>query len=366
MTAHTATASAPFTAPAIDTDALVIGAGPVGLYQVFQLGLQDIRTHVVDAHAAPGGQPQTLYPDKPIYDLPGIPQCTGAELTQRLWQQVQPFAPACHWGHQVHTLTPLPDGRLAVGLQPTSASPAPRHNLHFIARTVFIAAGVGAFVPKRLAVAGLADWEGRHVFHHPGPELPLAGQRVLLVGGDQWALERAADLAEQDTPPAHITLLHRRDHWEADAHTLQRVATLEAAGRLQRRVGQIQGLHTPHDRWDGVVLGLPDGSMDTLVIDTLLVFLGLSPKLGPVADWGLAMARKQLHVEPGGCETSLPGVYAVGDVVAYPGKKKLLVCGFHEAVMAAFAATQHLRPDAPALLEYTSSSTRLQRLLGVL
>lgn len=348
------TSSSP--AEPIETDALVIGAGPVGLFQVFQLGLQDIRTHVVDAQASPGGQPQALYPDKPIYDLPGIPVCTGAELTQRLWQQVQPFAPQCHWGQQVQSLSTLPDGRLAVGTERT----------RFIVRTVFIAAGVGAFVPKRLAVPGVNDWEGRQVFHHPGPELPLAREQVLLVGGDQWALERAADLAEQDAPPARITLLHRRDHWDADATTLQRISALEAAGRVQRRVGQIQRLLTTDDRLTGVELTEPDGAVDSLPIDKVLVFLGLSPKLGPVADWGLAMARKQLHVEPGSSETSCPGVYAVGDVVTYPGKKKLLVCGFHEAVMAAFAAAQRLRPDAPVLLEYTSSSTRLQRLLGVL
>ncbi|GAB4089409.1 NAD(P)/FAD-dependent oxidoreductase [Hydrogenophaga soli] len=361
MTAPTHPVPDPTSTAPIETDALVIGAGPVGLFQVFQLGLQDIRTQVVDAHAAPGGQPQALYPDKPIYDLPGIPMCTGAELTQRLWQQVQPFAPQCHWGQQVHSLTPLPDGRLAVGMQSAS-----RTSTRFIARTVFIAAGVGAFVPKRLAVPGWADWEGRQLFHHPGPDLPLAGQRVLVVGGDQWALERAADLAEQAQPPSHLTLLHRRDHWDADTCTLQRIESLEAAGRLQRRVGQVQSLLSTSDRLNGVTLSLPDGGTDTLALDQVLVFLGLSPKLGPVADWGLAMARKQLHVEPGGCETSCPGVYAVGDVVTYPGKKKLLVCGFHEAVMAAFAAAQRLRPDAPVLLEYTSSSTRLQRLLGVL
>ncbi len=262
------------TAP-IDTEALVIGAGPVGLFQVFQLGLQGVHCHVVDALPHVGGQCAELYAGKPIYDIPGIPFCTGSELVERLQQQITPFKPTLHLGQQVDQVERLPDQRLQVS---TSTGQT------FHTTTLFIAAGVGAFVPRRMVLDGLAAFEGTQVFaEHPTPER-WAGQHLVVAGDGDTALQTC---------------------------------------------------------------------------------LGLSPKLGPVAQWGLAMERKQLSVNTENFGTSEPGIFAVGDINTYPGKKKLILCGFHEATLAAFGAVALLRPEEKTLLQYTTTSTLLHQRLGI-
>lgn len=347
--------STPVPATPIDTDALVIGAGPVGLFQAFQLGLLGLSTQVVDVLPQAGGQCVALYADKPIYDIPGVPVCTGRELAERLLQQIAPFRHGLHFGHEVQTLRPLDDGRFAVG---TGAGP------QFQARSVFIAAGVGAFTPRRLKVAGLEAQEQRQVFHHPDDLAPFAGLRVLVVGGDEAALQRAAALAE-GPQTTEVTLLHRRDHFSADAELLARVATLRADGRLRVRIGQITAAQNQGDRLASVTVLDADGVETPHALDVLIVCQGLSPRLGPLADWGLALDRKQLPVDVATFETALPGVYAVGDINTYPGKKKLIICGFHEATLAAHAAHDRLRPQERGPLLYTTSSALLQRRLGL-
>lgn len=350
----------PLTAP-IETDAVVIGAGPVGLFQVFQLGLQGIHAHVVDALARPGGQPVELYGDKPIYDIPGLPAVTGQALADQLVQQVSPFKPTYHLAHRVSALAVQTDGRFLL---------TTHQGLVLLARTVFIAAGVGAFVPKKLPVPALEPFEGSQVFHHPPLTLDVAGRTVVVAGGDQaaldWALGTAAN--RQTNGVRSVTLLHRRDVIQADAHSLAHMNALCASGELVFRVGQVVGV-TQAVGEPAVMTGLqisgPDGETAVLDTDLLVVMQGISPKLGPLTDWGLAMARKQLTVNTETFETSQRGIFAVGDIVTYPGKKKLLVCGFHECVLAAFGAAAFLFPDHHAPLEYTSSSSRLQQLLGV-
>jgi len=351
------------TPPPLETDCLVIGAGPVGLYQVFQLGLLGLHCTVVDARWEAGGQPSALYPDKPIYDLPGIPVCTGAELTERLRAQVQPFMPHLLWGQQVASCTQQPDHRWLLQTQTANASAAPT-GVHILARTVFIAAGVGAFVPKRLPGSSLQPWEGRQVFYHPAPNGHPQQGPALVVGGDQLAANSAIRLAQRRLSQP-VTLLHRRDQWDVDAPTLETLQLLEAEGLLRRVVGQIQGSTSTQDQLTAVSIQLADGTLQTVPAEVVLVYLGLSPRLGPIADWGLDMERKLLSVDPVHCATRLQGVFAVGDVVTYPGKKKLLVSGFHECVQAAFAAAEYLCPESPPMLEYTSSSSRLQKRLGV-
>lgn len=344
----------------IETDALVIGAGPVGLFQVFQLGLQGIQAQVVDVLQQAGGQCIELYADKPIYDIPALPVCTGRQLTQGLLQQIAPFSPAFHFGQQVSALQQT-DGCWLATCRRTH-TPA----LQFLARSVFIAAGVGAFVPKELKVDGLAHFAGTQMFYRPEPPEQFAGQSVLIVGGDDDAVASAVALATPGPQQARrVTVLHRRDVMQADASSLQRFATLRKAGLIHFVAGWINSIQTRGERLSAVQIGTPDDSVDTLALDRLLVCQGISPKLGPVADWGLAMARKQLCVNPETFATSAPGIFAVGDVVTYPGKKKLIVCGFHEATLAAFAAAQQLRPQQSEVLQYTTSSALLQQRLGV-
>lgn len=350
----------PLTAP-IETDAVVIGAGPVGLYQVFQLGLQGIHAHVIDALAWPGGQPVELYGDKPIYDIPGLPAVTGQSLVDRLVQQVSPFQPIYHLGHMVSALAVQADGRFLLSTH---------HGLALLTQTVFIAAGVGAFVPKKLPVPALLPFEGTQVFHHPPHTLDISGRAVVVAGGNQVALDWAlAAIANRQTNGVRaVTLLHRRDVIQADAHSLVHMSALCASNELVFKVGQVVGVAQTAAEpvaLVGLQISGPDGESTTLDADLLVVMQGISPKLGPLTDWDLAMARKQLTVNTETFETSQRGIFAVGDIVTYPGKKKLLVCGFHECVLAAFGAAAFLFPGRQAPLEYTSSSSRLQQLLGV-
>lgn len=352
-----------FTSP-IETDAVVIGAGPVGLFQVFQWGLQGFKAHVIDTLSHAGGQCAALYGDKLIYDIPATLACTGYELVERLVNQAAPFAPQWHWGEQVSHLTPqaasetTPDGRLF--LQTTQGT-------QFLARTVFIAAGVGAFVPRPLKIAGLDAFEGSQVFYHPSPSLPTwAGQHIVVHGGDEAAIAQvlACALAPPEHRPASITLQYRRDVFNAPSAMLAEFNALRVSGQVEVAIGSITGIECHAGRLTGLSYLATDGSTQRTAVDYLLVRLGLSPQLGPLVDWGLAMERKQLPINPSTFETNIPGVYAVGDVVTYPGKRKLMVCGFHEATLAAFAAAEALSGHKIPL-EYTSSSSRLQKYLGV-
>lgn len=347
------------TTAAIATDAVVVGAGPVGLFQVFQLGLQGLQAHVIDALPSLGGQCAQLYGDKAIYDIPALPTCKGYELVQRLAEQCAPFAPQWHLGQLVHSLTRQADGRWEV----TTAQ-----GTRLLARTVFIAAGVGAFMPRSLALAGLETFLGQQLFYTLDNPDSVAGRQVVVHGGGEAAVAQVIELASLPVPgrPARITLHYRRDAFEAPPDMLEQLHLLRQQGQVHVTIGQATGIQTDPDtqQLSGLVLLTPDGSTQTMPVEVLLVKLGLIPRLGPLADWGLALERKQLEVNTATFATSSPGIYAVGDIVTYPGKRKLLVCGFHEATLAAFAAAEYLSGQALPL-EYTSSSTRLQQRLGL-
>lgn len=346
----------------IETDALVIGAGPVGLFAVFELGLQGIAAQVVDVLDEPGGQCAALYPDKPIYDIPGVPLCTGRELTRNLLQQIAPFSAGFHFNQQVQSLERQPDGRWLVA---TRSHPLSQQQ--FLVRTVVIAAGVGAFVPKELKVDGLAAFQGSQLFYRLKPDDIFAGKQVLIVGGEDAAVHSAIALAQAGPAQAQcITVLHRRDVLQASPEALAEFAALCAGGRIRFVAGQISGIQTSGERLTGVTISTPDDQSQTLALEGLLVCQGISPKLGPLVDWGLAMERKQLVVDTATFATSAPGIFAVGDVITYPGKKKLIVSGFHEATLAAFAAAALIHPNASSVLQYTTSSAVLQQRLGVL
>lgn len=341
----------------ITTDAVVIGAGPVGLFQVFELGLQDIRAHVIDTLPHVGGQPALLYPDKPIYDIPALPVCTGQELSDALMRQAAPFNPQFHLGQTVTQLQPADDGRWH--LLTSAGTP-------FLSKTVFIAAGVGAFEPRRLKLDGLEVHEGHQVLYHPGSLAELAGRDVLILGDTDQALETALALSGRDAASARsVTLVHRRDSFKADPARVSRMRERCEAGAMRFIAGQISGHVSDRHGLRAVQLSRPDGSVLTQPLDALLVLQGLSPQLGPVTNWGLAMERKQLQVNTENFATSAPGIFAVGDINTYPGKRKLLVCGFHECTLAAFGAAALVHPERPVVLQYTTSSTHLQSLLGV-
>ena len=339
----------------ITTDALVIGAGPVGLYQVFQLGLLDMRVQVVDSLAYPGGQCIELYPDKPIYDIPAVPFCTGRELVDKLLQQVAPFKQTFHLGQEVTAVEKQADGQFLVA---TSAS------TRFLTKTIFIAAGVGAFQPKLLRLPGIERHQGQQLHYRLRDAADFAGQAVVVVGGGDAAVDAALALVNAGTA-AKVTLVHRRDVFQAPEVTLSAMRAAIASGALQLVIGQVTGFEENDGRLTAATLTQPDGSELSLPLDALLVFYGLSPKLGAIADWGLAIERKQLVVDTEKFSTSEPGIFAVGDINTYPGKKKLIVCGFHECVLAAFGAAAIVFPDQTIHLQYTTTSPKLHRLLGV-
>ncbi len=340
-----------------ETGAIVIGAGPVGLFQIFQLGLLEVPTHAIDALPHAGGQCMELYPDKPIYDIPGTPATTGRALSASLLQQIQPFNPQFHLGQQVSQIERQADGRFLVQTD---------QGTQFLAPVVIIAAGVGAFQPRRLKLEGIDAFEGGQLRYHAAPA-DVAGLDVVVNGGDEAALHCALALANSDAKS--VTLLHRRDVLQAPMADLVEMQMQVDAGRMRFQVGQITGFNTADGQLHGRLTQLEitdvDAAVHRLPVDALSVFLGLSPKLGPVADWGLAMERKQLQVDTARFETSVPGIFAVGDINTYPGKQKLIVCGFHEATLAAYAAAPLVFPGKKIPFQYTTTSPRLHQLLGV-
>jgi thioredoxin reductase (NADPH) len=338
----------------IETDALVIGAGPVGLFQAFQLGLQGITCHIVDALPHVGGQCAELYAHKPLYDIPALPVCTGAELINRLQQQLSPFNPAFHLGQLVQTLRPTSDGCWTVMTDTGTV---------WITKTLFIAAGVGAFVPRSLPLEGLASLMNRQVWHANSPLPDLTDHHVVVAGDGDCALQTCMDAAPR---AASVTLIHRRQQFQAEPRLAARFISLLNDGTVRFVAGQPTGVETDGDHLVALRHLDADGQEVLLPCDQLIMALGLSPKLGPVSKWGLEIERKQLRVNTENFATSAPGIFAVGDINTYPGKKKLILCGFHEATLAAFGAAALLWPDEKPLLQYTTTSTTLHRRLGLI
>ena len=355
------------TSNTIQTDIAIIGAGPAGLYAAFELGLHGLKTHIIDILPFAGGQCTELFGHKPIYDIPAIKKCTGIELTERLLEQLQPFSPSLHLGHLVTELTPL-----------TSNNPPAHTNSGFIlktsqglalqARCIIIASGVGAFLPRTLPLEGLEPLLNRQIFYTPPQDiLSLARQNIVISGDLEETLQAANMLASlSDHRPASVTLIHRRDKFRAEQHTIERMELLRQDHLLHFVAGQVTQLHTQPSSGQLQhieVKRTDNGETQHIPADILLILHGLSPKLGPIANWGLTLKGKQLVIDMATYQTSMPGVFAIGDAVTYPGKRKLITSCFHEATLAAYGIATYLNHGEPVPLQYTSSSTELQALL---
>ena len=335
------------------TDAVIIGAGPVGLFQVFELGLLEITAHVIDSLPEAGGQCIELYPDKPIYDIPAIPVCSGRELTENLLKQIKPFGAQFHLGQEVTQLEKQADGRFLI---------ATSKDQHFLSKTVFIAGGVGAFQPRTLNLDGIEAFVGSQVFYSVKNPEQFNGKKIIICGGGDAALDWALHFVDK---AASVTLIHRRDDFKAAPASIAKMRELCQNKQMQLLIGQITRYEVEHDQISKIIATDIDGKDHTIGADDLLIFFGLSPKLGPIADWGLDIDRKQVAVDTEKFQTSIPGIYAVGDINIYPGKKKLILSGFHEAALAAFAAAAYFNPEKHIQLQYTTTSTKLHKILGV-
>ena len=336
----------------IETDAVIIGAGPVGLFAVFELGLLDVKCHLIDILDRPGGQCAELYPEKPIYDIPGFPIVTGQGLVDNLMQQIAPFGPQFHYSRIVNTLEKQPDGRFKLT---TDADET------FLAKVVVIAAGGGSFQPKRPPVEGIEAYEGKSVFYAVRKMEDFRDQDVLIVGGGDSALDWTLNLQ----PIARsLTLVHRRPEFKAAPASVNKMQELVSEGKINFLTGQVSRLEGEDGRLSVVHLSMASGET-TIHATRMLPFFGLTMKLGPVADWGLELNDNLITVDTEKFESSVPGIFAIGDINHYPGKLKLILSGFHEAALMAQAAKSIVSPGERVVFQYTTSSTKLQKKLGV-
>ena len=338
----------------IKTDVLIIGAGPVGLFAVFELGLLDIKAHLVDILDKVGGQCAELYPEKPIYDIPALPVISGEGLVEALQTQIKPFGPVFHLGEMVQTLERIGD--------PLFRAVTDRGKV-FETKLVVVAAGGGSFQPKRPPIAGIEPYEAKSVFYAVRRMEDFRGKRIVIVGGGDSALDWTLNLQ----PIArHLTLVHRRDEFRAAPDSVNKMHQLVAERAMDLALGQISALEGEDGQLRAAQLKRSDGSLQRIECDALLPFFGLTMKLGPVANWGFDLHDGDLiPVDTEKFETSVPGIFAIGDINWYPGKLKLILSGFHEAALMAQKAHRYVFPEKKLLFQYTTSSTSLQKKLGV-
>lgn len=336
----------------ITTDAVIVGAGPVGLFAVFELGLVDIKAHVVDILDRPGGQCTELYPEKPIYDVPGLPIVTGQELTDRLMEQIKPFGAEYHFNQMVESVERR-DGGFRVTTDAGTVLDC---------KVLVIAAGGGSFTPKRPPLPGIEDYEGKSVFYSVRKMEQLRGRDVLIVGGGDSALDWTLNL---EPIAKSLTLLHRRAEFRAAPASVQKMLALVDGGNITFKLGQVTALHGEAGQLTSVTVKGADGASFEQPAEIMMPFFGLTMKLGPVANWGLDLKDNLIPVDTEKFETSERGIFAVGDINTYPGKLKLILSGFHEVALMAQQAHKYIYPEKKLVFQYTTSSTNLQKKLGV-
>jgi thioredoxin reductase (NADPH) len=336
----------------IKTDAVIIGAGPVGLFAVFELGLVDIKAHVIDILDRAGGQCTELYPEKPIYDIPGLPVVTGQELTDKLMDQIKPFGAEFHFNQRVENVE-----RLDGGFRVTTDA-----GTMIEAKVLVIAAGGGSFTPKRPPLPGIEDYEGKSVFYSVRKMENFRDRDVLIVGGGDSALDWTLNL---EPVAKSLTLLHRRAEFRAAPASVQKMLALVETGDINFKLGQVTALHGEDGQLRAVTVKGADGATFEQPVEVMMPFFGLTMKLGPVADWGLDLKDNLIPVDTEKFETSEKGIFAIGDINTYPGKLKLILSGFHEAALMAQQAHKYVFPDKKLVFQYTTSSTNLQKKLGV-
>ena len=338
----------------IKTDVLIIGAVPIGLFAVFELGLLDMKTHVIDILDKAGGQCAELYPEKPIYDIPALPFVTGQGLVDALMQQIKPFHPVFHLKEMVETLETLGNPLFRVT---TDAGKV------FECKAVVIAAGGGSFQPKRPPIAGIEAYEDKSVFYAVRQMEKFRGKKILIIGGGDSALDWTLNLVPV---ASHVTLLHRRDEFRAAPDSVNKMRALVAAGKMDFALGQVMSLEGEGGQVSAANIKNAKGEISSLACEAILPFFGLTMKLGPVANWGIALSEDELiPVDTEKFETNVPGIFAIGDINTYPGKLKLILSGFHEAALMAQRAHRYVYPDKKLTFQYTTSSTSLQKKLGV-
>jgi thioredoxin reductase (NADPH) len=340
----------------IETDVIIIGAGPVGLFAVFELGLLDIKAHLIDILPKVGGQCAELYPEKPIYDIPGFPVITGQGLVDNLIKQIEPFHPTFHLNEMVESVEVLGTPEAPKFRLKTDAGTT------FVCRAILIAAGGGSFQPKKPPIKGIDAYEGTGVFYAVRKMEAFRGKRILIVGGGDSALDWTVNLQ----PLAErLTLLHRRDAFRAAPDSVNKMRALLAEGAMNFELGQVEALKGDAPKLEAAVVRRDDGSTFEVPCDVILPFFGLTMKLGPIAQWGLNLNENLIPVDTEKFETSTPGIFAIGDINWYPGKLKLILSGFHEVALAAQKVHRYVYPEKKLLFQYTTSSTSLQKKIGV-
>ena len=337
----------------ITTDVVIIGAGPAGLFQVFELGLLDIHAHVVDSLPKVGGQCGELYPEKPIYDIPAYPVIGAQELVDRLMEQIAPFEAQFHLGQTVTSLQRKDDGRFELT---TSAG------TKFDTATIIIAAGLGAFQPRKLRAPGAVDFNDTSIHYRITAAESLKGKDIIILGGGDSALDWTLELHDK---VKSMTLIHRRVDYRAQPASVKKMKALAEKGLLREFHGMVREVLSENDTYRGLLVADAEGNTHEIDSDEVYVFWGLSPNLGPVAEWGLDIVKRQINVDTEQFQTNQAGIFAVGDINTYPGKKKLILSGFHEAALAAFGVQKYLDPEKRVFLQYTTTSPIMHKRLGV-
>ncbi len=334
----------------IKTDVVIVGAGPVGLFTVHQLGIKGLKSEVIDNLDKAGGQCIELYPDKPIYDIPAIPECTGKELTENLLKQIKPFNTNFHFNERVQEVSEEKDNWIV----------KTNKNKVFSAPNIIIAGGVGSFEPRRISLKEAEKYEGKNIFYSVRDKNKFKGKKVSIFGGGDSALDWALDLSKI----AHVTLIHRREEFRGAPHTLNEIKKLEKAGKLQIKTKyQLNSIEGDKDI-KSITIKNDDEKTTKIDTDYILSFFGLIMQLGPIAEWGLNMNKKTITVNTENFQTNKKGIFAIGDICTYPGKEKLILSGFHEAALASVECFKRARPNEKYRFQFTTSSKEIQERLG--